>query len=54
MIENIEKLSAELQLKAFGDRYHFESREIQIRAARPTQDITASVAIRVLTWRGPS
>jgi len=36
MVEDVEELTAKLQLEPFGHWNHFERREIQVRSARPS------------------
>ena len=53
MIEGIKKLAAELHPEAFGNRYLFEDRAIELRTMRPAKNIAAAVAVGELTRRGP-
>lgn len=45
MIENIKKLATELHPVAFGNRYLFKDRAIEVGAMRPAKDIAAAVAV---------
>ena len=52
MIERIEELSAESEVRTFGDAESLRGRKIQVSRSRPGQHVAAGIPITVVgSWR---